>query len=251
MSRRGEFAACVVALALIGQPIEAQTELRWSGAFDRAEAAPRPSLVIDAAYLTVTIAGHEGDSIHLTVRTARDGVPPLTPELRGATLRIVEPGNSFATWIEATVPRDIDVRVRSANQGAVMIDGVHGTIEVENSNAPIYISHARGLAVAATSNAEIRVSFDAWPDAGRLSLFTSNAPITVELPDGAGARVALETDLRVESDFPIVGSDGEIEDGAKRGRGLEGIIGGGGAMLRARTDNGLIRILRSAASSLQ
>ncbi|MEN8376491.1 MAG: hypothetical protein ABFS34_13680 [Gemmatimonadota bacterium] len=237
-------AAAAVATAA---PIAAQSALRWSGVFPTDASGAPPRLVVDAPYLSLSVSGHDGDSIHVVMEAVEAGLVTLpTPVLAGGILQLLEPRNTDRMRVEIRVPRRTAVSLRTSNYRPVTIAGIEGDIEVENSNSGIRLEGLRGAVVAATSNGAIDAAFDSLPARGPLSLLTSNAPVTLTLPAGAAADLLAETDKRVRSDFPVAPVEGAPSPA--RGRALRGRLGGGGVLIRVRTDNADIVIRRAEPS---
>lgn len=234
-----------VGCAILASPNLAwgQTAARWANAFAGIAELPVPFVEIDAPYLTVTLTGHDSDSVIVSSTTPGPGLVTLpTPSKRDGVLRFVAPLNQTLITLEIQVPRRTSVRIRTSNYGAVTVTGVHGEIEVENSNAGIELRGVQSSVIAATSNGGISASFDRMPSEGPLSFLTSNAPVYLTIPVGANADLLLETDGRIVS-APVFSATLENQrDSQSVGQALRGSIGNGGVFIRVRTDNSEIHL---------
>jgi len=217
------------------------------------------TLVVDMPYATITVVGMP--RADLEVRAARDtvlggpgprpGAPPRVTAGGPPPVVVVEdrveilaPGNTTPTLLWIRVPQRFSVQVRGSNGGAVTVQGVRGSIEIENSNAGVNLEDVAGTAVVSTSNGSVTATFTEVAEDGPLSFVTSNGAIDVTLPGGIDARVILETDNGdFFSDFEIrPAATGEPR--AVRGRRLEGVIGRGGPVYRFLTSNSDIYLRR-------
>jgi DUF4097 and DUF4098 domain-containing protein YvlB len=102
----------------------------------------------------------------------------------------------------------------------VLLDGVGGSVDVENQNGGVEVS----LLGQQCRTVTIRTSF---------------SPVRVRVPDNASYAVAARTSFgKIRSDFPLTVS-GEVSADS-----LSGTIGGGGCPMRLTDNNGSIEILK-------
>lgn len=148
--------------------------------------------------------------------------------------------------------------LRTSN-GAVELDKVTGTITARTSNGRVRLSGLRGSADVETSNGQIdaeiaepregapfvfrssngsvSVKMSRW-SRNPLRITTSNASITLALPEGVNADVrAATSNGRVSSDYEVAARD----FGKNR---LEGRLGAGGERIELTSSNGSIRIVK-------
>lgn len=177
--------------------------------------------------------------------------------------------------IEARVPRELEVRVSSANgklclqglragvyahssNGSVRMVDIVGDIEIDTANAKVSCDCTCGRLVARSSNGKIEVgehsgSIDACTSNGLIhaslsrlaregiDLATSNGRIILELPDNPDADV----DVRVDNG--VIRSDIELGNEVSESAGrLRGRLGRGGAPIKLRTSNGTISLRQSS-----
>lgn len=240
------FVAAVV-LSLHALPLAAQEAQTWASAWGRADGR----LVVDLPYGELNIVGHDVDSVRISLRSLREGPHSLpSPTLADGVVRLQAPRNQLPLELTIHLPRRFDLDLRSANGSEIHVDGVHGAVAVENSNAGVFLSGLRGPVLAATSNGPIQASFGRLPDEGPLSFITSNNSITITVPRASEMDLFLETDNgRIESDFevlPITEVREIPQAGTPNLRGRSR-VGAGGVLVRARTENGVIAIRAGGA----
>lgn len=208
-------------------------------------------LVIDLPNATVQVRGGAHDSVHFEIRapSGAPDVPLPVPRRVGTEIRLVAPGNTTRLTVIIRVPHEFEATIRGSNGGPMEVEGLHGALTIENSNAGIHISGARNALLASTSNGPITARFEALPADAPVSFITSNDSVSVTLPGGSGAALHLETDngrITSEFDLELLPGPRPIPTGAPRGPSLRAEIGGGGSLIRIRTDNGDIHVRRAA-----
>ncbi len=129
---------------------------------------------------------------------------------------------------------------RTSN-GRIRLSGLRGSADVETSNGPIDAEIAEPQEGAGqvfrSSNGSISVKLDRW-SRNPLRITTSNASITLALPEGVNADVRASTSNgRVSSDYEVAARD------FRKNR-LEGRLGAGGERIELTSSNGSIRIVR-------
>lgn len=203
------------------------------------------AVTLDIPNATITVESWAGDSarVELTAAAGRRGELPAVFITEGRLI-IADPSNQEALEVVVRVPRRVDLAVRASNAGAVRVSDIHGSLELENSNAGIFIEGSRGGIVAATSNGPI-VAVAAARPTSPMSFLTSNDPVRIVLPEGSDLDVWLETEnARVRSDFAVKPDAVRPSEGEHQ-RSLRGQVGAGGPLLRVRTNNGDILLVRA------
>ncbi len=105
-------------------------------------------------------------------------------------------------WV-LTVPSDLDLEVRTVNDGKVFITGVSGRIEAANVNGAIELAEVAGTVRASTVNGPLSASFREQPT-GDLSFQSVNGEVDLAFPPGFGAELSAQTmNGEVWSDFPF------------------------------------------------
>ncbi len=130
--------------------------------------------------------------------------------------------------------RDLDV---SSRNGGVNVDGVKGKLDLGTTNGGIHLTDVAGDVRAETTNGGVSatLSGSTW-EGGGLDLRTTNGGVTLEIPKGYNARLETgTTNGGFDVDFPIT-----IQ--GRLGKRITTTLGTGGAMIRATTLNGGVRI---------
>ncbi len=122
--------------------------------------------------------------------------------------------------------------VRTTN-GAVEVDGA-GLLDLETTNGGVTIRGTGATVDVRTSNGD--VSFDGTFSDGSQQIATTNAPITLRLPAGAGfALDASTTNAKVTLDGFTIRTTG-----ATSGSTMQGVVGTGGPRVVLRSSNAAI-----------
>jgi DUF4097 and DUF4098 domain-containing protein YvlB len=146
--------------------------------------------------------------------------------------------NDVAVHFTVEVPEGVALHANTIN-GGVDAGGLRSDVVATTVNGGIDVSTS-GLAKANTVNGSIKASMGRSDWSGDLDFQTVNGSITVEMPDGTGAKVRASTvNGGMETDFPLTIT------GKFSNRKMEGTIGSGGRDLNLETVNGSIRLKKS------
>ena len=151
-----------------------------------------------------------------------------------------------------TVPKNVDLTVKSVNDGAIRVEGVSGRLRVRHVNDDVTVTGVAGRVDARPVNGELKVDFASAP-AGDSSFATVNGDIELGFPKGLGAELTFDTlNGDVYTDFPFTLAKNPpppppavSERGRKRhelGRKSAATLGNGGVAIDCDTVNGDIRI---------
>ncbi len=212
----------------------------------------------------VEISGWDQDSVDISgtkfastperLKELKIDVAASAGSVRVRTLRPLDRfGSSTARYV-LRVPRHANLERIVTSNGPIRLDDLDGGASVRTSNGPVHVSHLRGSldvetsngpveatgvtgsTVVHTSNGPVQLTMDAIGD---VRASTSNGPITVRVPPGAGADVrARNSNGPISTDFDVKGA------GFSSKHRLEGSIGAGGPLLDLTTSNGPIRIMK-------
>lgn len=142
---------------------------------------------------------------------------------------------------EVLAPRAIDLELTTQN-GGISVANVRGELELEARNGGLNVDSVAGNVRGRTTNGgvEARLAGDAWEGTG-LDLETTNGGIRLRVPEDYSARLETRTvNGNVDIDFPVT-VQGSI------GRSISTTLGDGGALVRAVTTNGQVRVSRGTA----
>jgi len=136
------------------------------------------------------------------------------------------------------VPTQTSLSLRSTN-GGITIESVDGRIEFQTTNGGVRLSNLAGEVTGRTSNGGIDVDLEGatWTGAG-LDVATSNGGVRLRIPEQYSARIEAGThNGGMHVDFPVT-AQGRI------GREIAANLGSGGPLIRVRTNNGGIRVMK-------
>ena len=145
--------------------------------------------------------------------------------------------NDVKVHFSVAVPAGVRLAAKTVN-GAVKAEGLDGPVHAETVNGSIDVE-TTSYARAETVNGKIRASMGSNTFPSDLDFETVNGSVTVIMPEGVNAEVkASSVNGKVKTDFPL-----EVPRTWHGGK-ASGILGSGGAMVKASAVNGSVEILR-------
>ncbi len=148
--------------------------------------------------------------------------------------------------------------------GNVDIGDVGGWVSMETASGSIRLASARGMVKASsaagsiecrqlgtgltaeTASGAITAEFAKGLRMQSSSLQTASGDVNVYMPEGASAAIKLTADNpwghSIQVDFPTIRLTSTKEDGELR---AEGLVNGGGPLLRVETGNGSVRLMKA------
>jgi hypothetical protein len=239
------------------------------------------SLEIDNIWGSIEVTGGPGDQVQLTVnKTLRaESKEQLEKARKDVTLDITQQGDLLKLYVngpfrcqcndcrgsrgdegynvkmdfQVRVPRDIDLKVKTVNEGRVIIREVNGNFLVRNVNGDIEMDRVAGSGTAHTVNGPVKVSFQQNPRESS-DFRTVNGNIELSFARNLAADFRFKTfNGGIYSDFPVTGLPvhgiQEEHHGAKvifRADRFSGArVSSGGPEIKVENLNGDIRILES------
>jgi hypothetical protein len=149
--------------------------------------APHKSLEIDNVWGSVEVVGTNSDQVQLTINktTRAESKDKLEQARKEVTLDITEQPGSLKLYVNGPfrchcddgcghrefegyivrmdfklqVPRDIDVKVKTVNEGRVVVRDINGNFLARNVNGDVEMSNIAGSGTARTVNGPVKVSF--------------------------------------------------------------------------------------------
>jgi hypothetical protein len=166
---------------------------------------------------------------------------------------------STESWKAATdlviqVPRAASLEIRSTMDGAVVVEGVSGEIDINNINGPVTLKNVSGNTLVHTVNGDIEVVLARVAADKPLSFSTMNGDIDVTLPADVKANLKMKAEQgEIYSDFDInmtrQPAKSEAAEKTEQGKfritfdkALYGIVNGGGQEIGFNTFSGDIYI---------
>lgn len=149
--------------------------------------------------------------------------------------------DSRAGWsvsYDVLAPREIDLSLETEN-GGISVADIRGDLALEAHNGGISVDGVAGNVRGRTTNGGVDATLSGrkWEGAG-LDLQTTNGGVRLRVPGDYSARLETGTvNGRVDIDFPVTVQ-------GRFGREISRTLGKGGALVRAATTNGAVRVTR-------
>ncbi len=153
---------------------------------------------------------------------------------------------------EIKVPKNFSLELKATNKGDIYVEGVHGEMEISNTNGAITLKNIGGSVIADALNKDITVNFTEVTANAAMAFTSLNGDLEVSFPSGLKADIKAKTEWGdIYTDFNIAPKPG-IETTDKRtssgvykvtvDKWIKGTINGGGAEILFKTLNGDILI---------
>ena len=239
------------------------------------------SLDVDNVWGSIEVVGTNSDQVQLTVNKSvrAESKDKLEQARKEVTLDITDQPGSLKLYVngpfrcncndgcghrefdgyivkmdfQLRVPSDIDVKVRTVNEGRVLVRDINGTFLVRNVNGDAEMDNIVGSGTAHTVNGPIKVSFRQNPRENS-DFQTVNGAVELRFAPGLAADFRFKTfNGAIYSDFPVtalpVHALQEEHHGAKvvfRADRYTGVrVNSGGPEIKVENLNGDIRILEN------
>jgi hypothetical protein len=188
------------------------------------------------------------------MRRIGGGGMDLEVSVSGNTVKVGSDSWNNKLNLEIEIPSNMDLEVKTYNDGDLMVTNVQGELELTNYNGEITALNISGSVVATTYNGDVKVTFDKVTDATPMSYSTYNGNIDLTFPAALKATLKMKTEQgdiysNFEVDFkstgPVQKSDTKsgvykvIVDEWKRGD-----VNGGGPEITMKNYNGDIYVRR-------
>jgi hypothetical protein len=244
-------------------------------------AAGRRTLEIDNVWGSIEVVGTASDRAQLTVnKTIRaESKAKIEQAKKNVTLDITQQGDALKLFVngpfrcnchdcdrsrdddgyvvnmdfQVQVPRDIDIKVKTVNEGHVTVRDINGSFTVRNVNGDIQIRNIAGSGTARTVNGPVKVSFRQNPREAS-DFETVNGAVELAFARDLAADFKFKTlNGAIFSDFPVtalpVQGMKEEHRGAKvifrTDRYTGARVNSGGPQIKVENLNGDIRILEN------
>jgi DUF4097 and DUF4098 domain-containing protein YvlB len=239
------------------------------------------SLDVDNVWGSIEVVGTNSDQVQLTVNKSvrAESKDKLEQARKEVTLDITDQQGSLKLYVngpfrcncndacghrefdgytvkmdfQLQVPSDIDVKVKTVNEGRVLVRDINGNFLVRNVNGDVEMDNIVGSGTAHTVNGPIKVSFRQNPRENS-DFRTVNGDVELRFAPGLAADFRFKTfNGAIYSDFPVtalpVHAIQEERHGAKvvfRADRYTGVrVNSGGPEIKVENLNGDIRILEN------
>lgn len=239
----------------------------------------KPGLLkVNLLHGSIKVTGHKGKDVVLTYSGRENRKLANTEESGGLRrlsannvgLEAQEEGNTVTIRtssmikpvdLDIKVPHDFSVKLKTLNDGQIVVEDINGEIDVDNLNGSIALHNVSGSASASTLNGNIVASFRKVTPNMPMAFSNLNGKIDVTLPASAKFNAKLKADNGdVFTDFDMatdlnqaMDKDGKPVEKKNDGQGkriyldkwMYGKINGGGPEMLFKNFNGNIYIRKS------
>jgi hypothetical protein len=146
----------------------------------------------------------------------------------------------YAVSYEIFVPHNTSISTKAHN-GGIQLSDLKGDLEFETTNGGAQLTRLAGNVKGRTTNGGLQIDLmgDRW-DGNQMDVSTTNGGVMMKVPANYSARVETSTvNGGISVDFPIQVS-------GKISKDLNVTLGNGGALLRATTTNGGVKLQRKS-----
>jgi hypothetical protein len=243
--------------------------------------AGRRTLEIDNVWGSIEVVGTASDHAQLTVNKSirAESKGKVEQARKDVTLDITQQGDALKLYVngpfrcnchdcersrdddgyivkmdfQVQVPRDIDIKIKTVNDGHVSVRDINGSFLVRNVNGDIQIRNIAGSGTARTVNGPVKVSFRQNPREAS-DFETVNGAVELAFAHDLAADFKFKTfNGGIYSDFPVtalpVQGMKEEHHGAKvifrADRYTGARVNSGGPQIKVENLNGDIRILEN------
>ena len=243
--------------------------------------AAHRSLEIDNVWGSIEVVGTSSDQARLTVNKSfrAESKEKLEQARKDVTLDITEQPDFLKLYVngpfrcdchdcnrsrdhegyivkmdfQLQVPRDIDIKIKTVNEGRVSVRDINGSFLVRNVNGDIQIHNIAGSGTARTVNGPVKVSFRQNPKEAS-DFQTVNGNIELQFARDLSADFRFKTfNGGIYSDFPVTALPVSAMQQERRGskvvfradRYTGARIASGGPQIKVENLNGDIRILEN------
>jgi hypothetical protein len=249
--------------------------------FSMPAGAGRRTVEIDNVWGSIEVVGIASDQVQLTVNKSirAESKAKIAQARKDVTLDITQQADALKLYVngpfrcnchdcgrsrgdegyvvkmdfQVQVPRDIDIKIKTVNEGHVSVRDINGSFMVRNVNGDIQIRNIAGSGSARTVNGPLKVSFRQNPREAS-DFNTVNGNIELAFAHDLSADFRFKTfNGGIYSDFPVtalpVQGMHEEHHGAKlifrADRYTGARINAGGPQIKVENLNGDIRILEN------
>lgn len=221
----------IPSLTVQSEELTEKLEIRRSLKFINANDANN-SLLVDNINGSIEVTGYDGDVVELVVHETitAESKRKIEEAKQKVRVDIEEEGDRILLFVDAPwrcedgstnyrgydyygyevecdfvlkVPRKVDIRLKTINDGTIKVTNVEGAFVVENVNGDVRLRDVSGSGKARTVNGDVEVSFKKNPTE-ESSFKTINGEVTVRLQENLSAVLEFKTmNGEVYSDFDV------------------------------------------------
>jgi hypothetical protein len=215
----------LVTVFLRAVPAMAQSELKEQLSVPLSEPGKPGSLQVGLVNGSIHVIGYSGKEVLIDAvadaqpsrknekqdelangmkRLSSRGGLELTAEEHNNNIKL----NSNSVWrkidLIIKVPQQFSLKVKTVNNGDIVVENVTGEFEVNNVNGPIQLTNVSGSAVANSVNGNVKATFRNVNSDAPMAFSTLNGNVDVSFPGNAKFNVKLKSDRgEIYSDFDV------------------------------------------------
>jgi hypothetical protein len=185
-----------------------------------------------------------------------DRPPALTIEEANNRISLTVQSTDRVIDFEIQVPRRSDLKLATANNGEIVVEGVEGELEISNPNGAITLNSVGGSIVANSVNGNVKATVTSLSTQKPMAFTSLNGHVDVTFPASMKATLKLRSDEgQVLTDFdvaplqrPTTAVDTRREGDRlriERNRTIYGAVNGGGPEIELRTFHGNVYVRRA------
>lgn len=150
--------------------------------------------------------------------------------------------------LEIKVPREFSIKIRTINDGDLVVENVEGEIEASNTNGDVMLTNIEGVVVANTINGDVVVKLNKVTPDKSMAFNNLNGKLDVTVPANTKANVKFKSDFgEIYTDFELQMDNNATNvnpqnKGNKKiysiDKSVNGKINGGGASFSFKTMHG-------------
>jgi DUF4097 and DUF4098 domain-containing protein YvlB len=238
---------------------------------------PSRPCVLKASLLNggITVKGYDGKDVIVEARVrtrdrerSENGMKRLAMSSTGLTVeedhnevRVSTDSVQRTIDLTITVPSHSSLVLRTVNDGNVVVEGVDGELDVNDTNRHVTLSNVSGSAVVHALNGRILANFVRVNAQKSMAFSSLNGNIDLTFPADLKATLSLRTDNgEILSDFDVQlqssAQQPTVEDGRPNGgsykirfdKTIRGTINGGGQEIQIKNFNGNIYLRKAGGS---
>jgi hypothetical protein len=159
-------------------------------------------------------------------------------------------GSGKSVSLEIKVPREFSMKIRTVNDGDLIVENVDGEIEASNTNGDVIMNNVEGVVVANTINGDVNVKLNKITPDKSMAFSNLNGKLDVTVPANTKANVKFKSDFgEIYTDFELqMDSNNPSVNPQKKGdkkiynidKWVSGKINGGGASFSFKSMHGNI-----------
>jgi hypothetical protein len=157
-------------------------------------------------------------------------------------------GSGKKVSLEIKVPREFSMKLRTINDGDLIVENVDGEIEASNTNGDVILTNVEGVVVANTINGDVIVKLNKITPDKSMAFSNLNGKLDVTVPANTKANVKFKSDFgEIYTDFDLqMDSNNPSVSPQKKGdkkiynidKWVSGKINGGGASFSFKSMHG-------------